>query len=155
MSTARSDLARLRGGEVVAAVAGLALLALMFLVPWYGAAHGSAADGWNTMPVLRWVAVVTALAGLLLAVLQAVVAAPAVPASASMIVTVVGGLTTLLLAIRLVAGSGDPKLGAFLGLLAAAALTAGAWRSMRQESGWVPGVDRQVPTVSLGPPPPP
>jgi hypothetical protein len=155
VSAARSDLARLRSGEVVAAGAGLALLALMFLIPWYGAAHGSAADGWNAMAVLRWLVVVAALAGLVLAVLQAVQPAPAVPVSASVIVTVVAGLTTLLLAIRLVAGSGDPKLGAFLGLVAAAVLTAGAWRSMRRESGWEPGVDRPVPTVSLGPPPPP
>ena len=152
VSGARFDLRRLRHGEVLAALAGAAVIVLMFATAWFGAAHGSAADGWRAMPVARWLVLPAGIGGLTLAVAQAAFRAPAVPVTASLIVTVLGAVTTVVLLIRLLTSVGTLKPGAPAGLLAVALMTAGAFMSMRQEGGWVPGVDRPVPTVPLAGP---
>jgi hypothetical protein len=146
------DLRRLRHGEILAGLGAVALVVLLFVLPWYGTSHGGGTDGWSAMPILRWLVVLAAVSGLMLALLQAACSSPALPVTASVIATVLGGLSTLVLVVRVFTGSGDPKLAAFLGLAASAALTSGGWMSMRQEGGWTPGPDRSIPTVSLAPP---
>lgn len=148
-------LSRIRRGEAIAAGCALILLALLFLVTWFefGAAGSrSDANGWHSLPTLRWLIVVTAVAALLLAFLQVSRRAPALPVSMSVIVTVLGALTTLGLIIRLPTTDGTPQVGAFLGLAAAAGLTVGAFMSLRQEDGWLPGPDHPIERISVGPP---
>jgi peptidoglycan/LPS O-acetylase OafA/YrhL len=146
-------LSRLRRGEIIAGVGAVVLLALMFLIAWFrfGGAGGPHADGWNSLPKLRWLLVLTAAAALLLAYEQAARRAPALPVSLSAIATVLGALSTLALVIRLPTGDGTPTAGAFVGLAATAAVTYGGFLSLRQEDGWVPDADHPIERVTLGP----
>jgi hypothetical protein len=145
---------RVRRGEAVAGLSAAVLLALLFLTPWFRFGVGRAgaeADGWHSLPTLRWLLVVTALMGLLLLFAQATRRAPALPVTLSVITTPLGVLTTLAVIIRLPTDSGSPRVGAFAGLLAVAALTTGAFMSLRREDGWVPDADHPIETIVIGP----
>jgi hypothetical protein len=149
-------LSRLRRGEIIAGLSGIVLLILLFAVPWFrfgpgGAVHTDA-TGWNSLPTLRWLIAVTAATGVLLAFFQASRAAPALPVAWSVIVMTLSAFTTLLLIIRIPTDGGSPLVGAYLGLVAVAVLTTGAFMSLRQEGGWLPDRDHPIETISLGPP---
>lgn len=147
----------LRRGEVIAGLSALVALVALFAVPWFAvgasvAGHGAGhtnASGWTSLPTLRWLILIASLCGLLLAFLQATRRAPALPVTMSVIVTALGALTTLALVIRIPTDGGSPLAGAYLGLVAAAALTAGAFMSLRQEDGWVPGAEHPIERISL------
>jgi hypothetical protein len=148
---------RIRRGEVIAGVSAALLLAVLFLTPWFHFGTGAGgsntdANGWHGLPALRWLIVVSALSGLLLLFLQATRRAPALPVTMSVITTTLGALTTLALTIRLPTGSGSPLAGAFAGLLAVAALTVGAFMSLRREDGWVPDQDHLIETIVIAAP---
>jgi hypothetical protein len=66
-----------------------------------------------------------------------------------MILVTVGAITTLAVLIRLLTGDGTPEVGGWLGLVATAALTVGAFKSLRQEEGWEPGPEHPVETIDL------
>jgi len=109
----------------------------LFALPWYGATSGggsSSLTGWQGLTNLRWLLLLDAVLALALVVFQATRRAPAVPASMSVIVTWVGGLTFLWLGYRVLI---DPppheRYGAYLGLLAALVIAVGGYLSMRQE----------------------
>lgn len=148
------ELSRLRRGEILATVSGLVLLVLVFAVPWEsfanpGGGH-TTATAWTSYPTLRWPIVVTAVLGLLLGYVQASREAPALPVSLDVILVTLAALTTLLLLIRLLTGDGSPQLGGFAGLVASAALTAGAFMSLRQEDGWVPDDEHPIERIAVG-----
>ena len=107
------------------------------------------ASGWTSLPILRWLILVASLTGLLLAVAQATCRAPALPVTTSVIATTLGALTTLALIIRIPTDAASPLAGAYLGLAATAALTAGAFLSLRQEDGWVPDAEHPIERISL------
>jgi hypothetical protein len=152
---------RLRRGEVIAGIAAAVLIVLMFAVPWYGGQGARRAarsfDGWDGLPTLRWLILITAVAALALAFFQAARRAPALPVSLSVIVTALGSLTALCLIYRVliaVPGSGDKfgaRAGAYLGLASALALLYGGYRSLREEEH--PDAERNaaIPTVELEP----
>jgi hypothetical protein len=139
---------RLRRGELLAGIGGLALLVFLFALPWLSAAGHNHA-GWTALPTLRWLLVITALTGLALLLTQAGLRAPAVPVSLSVIVTVLAGLSVLALVIRLLTTGDGLCAGIFLGLAAAIVIAVGGYQSMRREQGWTPGPDRPVETVPL------
>ncbi len=150
------QLSRLRRGEIIAVVSAVVLVVLMFLVPWFrfanpGGGHTSA-NGWTSLPTLRWLLLVTAAAGLLLGYLQASRAAPALPVSVDVIVVTLSAVITLVLLIRVLTGDGSPLIGAFAGLAAIAVQTAGAFMALRQEGGWAPDPHHPVETIALGHP---
>lgn len=141
---------RLRRGEVIAGTSALVLLALTFLAPWYAvgadagrvaraAAVSTSVNGWDGLTTLRWLILLTIVAALALAVLQGTRQAPALPVSLSVIVTVLGAVTSLALIYRVlidVPGPEfrvDPKPGAYLGLISALTLACGAFWSLRVE----------------------
>ncbi len=159
------DAARLRSGEVIAGAGGVLLLALMFLLPWYGltgrAARVAAAlgastsvDGWNGLTVVRWLMLLAALAAIALFTLQGTQRAPALPVSFSVIATVLGLVIVLALIYRVLLNVPGPdslleaKPGAYLGLLAACVLTYGSFRSMRVEAP-ADGSGGEIRTVTL------
>ena len=75
------DPSRLRRGEVLAGAGAVLLLVFMLAGKWYG--HGSRArTGWQALPVLRWLVVVTIAAALALVVAQATRRAPGDPGHA-------------------------------------------------------------------------
>jgi hypothetical protein len=146
-------LSRLRRGEIIAALSGAVLLVLLFAVPWesFPAVAGHAtATGWASFGTLRWPITVSAVLGLLLGYVQASRAAPALPVALDVILVTLAAITTLVLLIRLLTGDGSPEVGGFAGLVASAALTAGAFVSLRQEDGWVPDDEHPIERIEVG-----
>ena len=153
-------LGRLRGGEWLAALGAIGLLVSLLALHWYGpggpagpplGGHGppAALTGWRAIPTLRWWVLATVLLGLALTLAQAAVPGPALPATLDLIGMLVAGLTTLLLLIRLASTGATLRFGAVLGLLAAGAVTFGAFRAMRTEQGSPPGREDAVELVEL------
>jgi len=147
------DPKRLRLGEIVAGASAALLLVLMFALPWYGltsnlsetASHEGAPtswNGWNGLLSLRWLLLVTIVAALALIYFQAARKGPGIPIVLSLIVTLLGGLSTLALIYRVLINTPAPTLdqraGAYLGLLAAIGIAYGGYKSMREESGTDP-----------------
>ena len=169
------ELSRLRPGEMIAAAGGVALLLVMFL-DWYGAGGTATIGGrdleisvgitaWQAFDVTDLILAIAALTAIGLALLTATRRSPALPVAASVITATLGALATLLVFYRILNQPGpnefvDVKFGAFLGFLAALAIAAGGWRSMRDEE-WE-GADlepdvRPAPPADLprdAPPPP-
>jgi apolipoprotein N-acyltransferase len=144
---------RLRRGEIIAALSALVLIVLVFAVPWVSfASPGGGRAGpnaWTSFPTLRWPILITAALGLALGYLQVTRSAPALPVALGVVLVTLAAITTLVLLIRLLTGDGNPQVGGWLGLVATAALTVGAFMSLRQEDGWEPGPDHPVETVEL------
>ena len=128
---------RLRGGDLVAGLAGAALLASLFL-DWY-----SGLDAWQAFTVLDVVLALLALIPFGLVATQATRDSPSLPVFFSVLSTIAGLLAALLILYRIVNQPGpndavDVHVGAWAAFVAAIALTAGGWWSMRDES--MPGV---------------
>jgi hypothetical protein len=185
------DVNRLRQGEQIAAIAAIVLLVDMFIFKWFGlevsgaGALGISAEGsknaWGSMDLISWILFITVLATLGMAYLRASDTEVDLPVST--IVVVLGGLSTLLILFRLISPpdftSGDlpagidhtRKIGAYIGFIAAAVLTYGAWQTMQEEDtsfgdaadrlGGGGGVGEPGPSEPTGgeppsaPPPPP
>jgi len=146
------DLGRLRKGEWLAGLSGVALAILLF-VPWYEVADaGASADGWVAyaplaqLGVSAWQAfavvdlllAVTALLGLGVAAMAALHRAPALPLATAVVATAAGIVTLLVVLYRIVdqPGSNDlvqVRFGAYLGLLAVLAVAAGGWVTIADE----------------------
>ena len=139
---------RLRRGEILAGASALALLVFLFALNWL-TVSGRNRHGWEALPILRWLLVVTALTGLLLTLAQATRPGPGLPVALSTIVTVLGAVSTLLLIIRLLTTSAGLCAGAFLGLLAVIGILVGGFDSFRREQGWTPGPDHPIKAVPL------
>ncbi len=129
------------------------LIALVFAVPWIsfantGGGHTSA-NAWTSLPTLRWAIVIVAVLGLVEGYLQAARSAPAAPVALDIVLVLLAAIMTLAVLIRLVTGAGSPVAGGWIGVAASAALTAGAFISLRQEDGWEPTADHPVESVEL------
>ena len=163
------DPRRLRTGEALAGAAGLVLLVDLFLT-WYenvavkGAALASAgadttADAWQSFAAIDLWLALTGLVAVALAALTASQHSPAVPLATSVAVTFIGAVATVLVLYRLVNEPGADKLidvryGAFIGLMACVAVTAGGWIAMRDEgAGTSPADQRPLPPAEPVPPP--
>ena len=176
------DTDRLRTGEMIAGIAGVALLIIMFL-PWFGIDLGisdavqeaqdlgfdvpDVADSvnfnaWESFGFIDIILFLTAIVAIGMATATAMARTVALPVAASAITTALGFLATVLVIYRIIdpIGSGgvDRKYGLFLGLIAAGAIAYGGWRAM-QEEGTTFGqqADRLQDTVGRddAPPPPP
>jgi hypothetical protein len=169
------DTGRLRTGELVAAVSGLALLIIMFL-PWFGIDFGGGEtiegldvslpevsedfNAWESFDFIDLVLFVTAVVAVGLGVATAMSQTVSLPVASSAITAGLGILATVLIIYRILdpVGDADRKYGIFLGLIAAVGIAYGGWRSM-QEEGTTFGAqaDRLQDRVGGGdePPPPP
>jgi hypothetical protein len=175
------DTTKIRFGEAVAAVSALLLFIIMFL-PWYGySVKGTGAfsrfsvsanrSAWQAFAFIDIILFITILAALGLAVLSMTQRSAALPISATVVVTLLGGLSVLLILFRIVSKpdycrggvcAGDfldisLKYGVFLGLIAAAGITAGAVLAMREEGTSFGDAAQRLQGGSGGaaPPPPP
>ena len=107
------------------------LLVSMFALKWYRLDASTSVNGWHGLTHLRWLVLVTVLSGLALVYTQATRRAPAVPASFSVIITVLGLVSTAALLYRVVINEPGPqKPGAFVGLISALAIFCGGYLSM-------------------------
>lgn len=144
----------------------IVLLASMFGLDWYGLTGALAptaarlglattVTGWDGLAHLRWLILLTGVTGLALVYFQATRRAPAVPASLSVIVTVLSVLTSITLLYRVLInppGANNlvsQKPGAFVGLVSAIALAYGGYRSMRQEGLAARDAPAEIETVRL------
>jgi hypothetical protein len=171
------DTGRLRTGELIAAVSGVALLIVMFL-PWFGVdfGGGEALEGlgvdvsvpevsedfnaWESFDFIDLVLFVTAVVAIGLGVAAAMSQQVNLPVATSAIVAGLGILATVLVIYRILdpVGEADRKFGLFLGLIAAAGVAYGGWRSMQEEgTSFGAQADRLQDRVGGGdePPPPP
>ena len=147
------DVSRLRQGEKIAAVSGLALFIFMFF-SWFGAPNieingvditGSieAAGGdttlnaWQSFDFIDIILLVTVIVAVGLAAATAASTTINLPVAASALTAGFGILSTLLVLYRVINPIGDPgldrKIGLFLGLIAAAGVAYGGWQSMQEE----------------------
>jgi hypothetical protein len=142
------ELSRLRRGDVVAGLGGVALLIVMFL-DWYGAGGNATFQGqdikislglnaWEAFSITDLILALTAVSGIALAVVTASRRSPALPVALSVITSALGALATLLVFYRILNQPGpnqffDVKLGAFLGFLSVLAIAVGGCLAMRDE----------------------
>lgn len=157
------DWSKLRVGEVVAAAAGILLLIVMIFLPWYslggleealgGVSVDATINALQAFGLLDILLFLTAIAAIGAAVLTATQSSVALPVAASVVVTALGVLVTLLVLYRIVDTPGyggllDPSLGVFVGLLLCVAIALGGFMSMRQEG---PGFGQAHSGVQTGP----
>jgi len=138
------DTSRLTTGDIIAGVAGLVLLISLFL-PWYGVSvdvagfsASESGSGWEALGFIDILLFLISIAAIGIVVAKAAGALPAdVPAP--VILLGLGGLALLLVLFRIIdiPVDGDVpdevdlsrKVGIFIALIAAAALTYGGWRT--------------------------
>jgi hypothetical protein len=171
------DVSRLRQSEKIAAIAGIALIIIMFAFDWFslksaGTSVGNfsvgsvtvGANAWESFGFIDIILFLAALSAIALAFVRANDQRIDVPLST--IVTALGALGTLLVLFRILsppdfnAPTGldldtGRKIGVFLGLIAVAALTYGGWQAMQEEGESFGDVgDRFSGGSSAGAPPP-
>ncbi|MGZ4187181.1 MAG: hypothetical protein ACXVEW_00705 [Solirubrobacteraceae bacterium] len=158
---------RLRRAEIAAGVAAVVLLVAMFVLPWYGykgdlaplaAKLGvkTSADAWNSLSTTRWLMLLTIAAALALVYLQGTRRSPALPATFSLFVWLLGGLTALVLIYRVLINVPGPNdvvsrdVGGFVGLVASIAIGFAGYRSLRAEGIAPQDAPEEIPTIELG-----
>jgi hypothetical protein len=128
------DLRKLRNGDWIALIAGVALIGSLFL-PWYGAG-GETATGWASLSAIDIALTICALFGIAQWFFTLQQSTPAVPLAIAGLGAWIGLLAILLVLIRLIdapaAGLGV-EYGVPVALLAAIALFTGAWRALGDE----------------------
>jgi hypothetical protein len=148
------SLRRVRGGEWLAGLAGVALIVALFL-HWYDA-RPAPLTGWEAFAVTDVLLALLALSGPLLLAFQATRESPALPTGTSIVCATCGALAAAIVLVRLVVEPEADRVvgidaGAWAGLAAALALLAGGWWSLESEHS--PGAP--VPPVEVRPAPPP
>ena len=129
------DLRRLRHGEWIAGVSGVALLVAMFL-DWYSAGD-AAANAWNSLTVIDVFLAIAALFGIALFALAATQRTPAVPQAVGQLGVPFAIVASILVLIRLLdlPGAVDAReLGLYIGVAATLGVLVGLWRSIGDES---------------------
>jgi hypothetical protein len=147
----RVDPRRLRGGEALAGFGAALMAVALFGLTWYGAVPGHGGrDGWTGATHMRWLLLVALGLGLGLAVAQMACRAPALPASLSVLSTVVALLAVLWLLVRVVIDSSShQQAGAWLELLGAVLVLGGSYASLRQEGIAPRDGPQAVPVIDL------
>ena len=158
--------ARLRKGEILVGAGSIVLLASMLLLKWFGlsgtvasqAEHEgfpTSVNGWHGLTTLRWFMLVTVVLGFALVYFQGTRRAPALPAAIGAIVLVVGLITLIALIYRVLINEPGPnsvidqRAGAFVGLIAALAIVAGGYLSLREEGIREADGPGEIPTIPL------
>jgi hypothetical protein len=147
------DSSRLRTGEIVAGIGGVALFVFLFF-DWFGGGaevsgsvlNGTATlshpgiSGWDALVDLPgFLIILSGVAGIALAYLAAAGQRVNIPVRRGATTALLGTLAVLLILWRMFAGSPTLKIGVFLGLGAAIAITAGALMALG-EDGFTPFV---------------
>ena len=137
------DPGRLTQGQKIAGIAGLVLLISLFL-SWYGvdfdglediAGVDTTVDAWGAFDLIDLVLFLTAVAAIAYAALAAAGRHVDLPVSPAQVVAGLGALSALLVLYRILNQPGpndliDVKYGAFIGLLASAAIAYAGVRSL-------------------------
>ena len=146
------DVSRLRAGEVLAGIAGIALFAFMFL-DWFGTSGpelpdvpgienapgvpeglgGGNTDAWESFGFINFVLLLTAVSGVGVAILAAMGSRLNLPVPRGTAAVVLGDVSALLILWKIFdpPGDADLKVGVYLGLAASLAIALGAYQAMR------------------------
>jgi hypothetical protein len=145
------DFSRLRTGEIVAGIGGLALFVFLFFDWFSGGAEVSGSvlngtatlshpgiSGWNALTDLPgFLIILSGVSGIALASLAAAGQRVNIPVRRGAVTATLGVLAVLLILWRMVAGTPTLKIGIFLGLGAAVAIAVGALMAL-MEDGFEP-----------------
>jgi hypothetical protein len=148
------DFDRVRAGELLAGISGVALFVFMFF-NWFGveeitgpggvqfdvsAVAGTSVSAWEAFDFIDIVLLLAVIAAVGLVVLSAAQSSVNLPVAASAITAGLGILATLLVLYRIIdppelAGGVDTsrKIGVFLGVIACAGIAIGGWMAMQEE----------------------
>ncbi|HEY2602685.1 MAG TPA: hypothetical protein VGI67_14100 [Thermoleophilaceae bacterium] len=144
------DLRAVRDGLRIAAFGAVALFVFLFFFDWYGiggeigafaerAGISATVNGWHGHSILRWLMLLTIIGALGLTFMAATGRKLSWPIAPSAILTALSGLTTILVAYRLILNNPGPdsiidtKVGAWLGLLSLVTITVGGYFAMRED----------------------
>lgn len=128
-------LTRLRSGELLATLGAVALVALSFL-PWYRASSGALLTAWDNFGVVDVMIVIVVVGALTLAVATITERSPALPVSTAVWITPLALIASLAIFIGLLDKPDHAvalRPASWLSLIAALAVLAGAWQSLRDE----------------------
>jgi hypothetical protein len=141
------DSSRLRTGEMVAGIGGVALFVFLFF-DWFGGGaevsgslvNGTATlshpgiSGWDALTDLPgFLIILSGISGIALAYLAVAGQRVNIPVRRGTTTALLGALAVLLILWRMFAGSPTLKIGVFLGLAAAIAITAGALMALGED----------------------
>ncbi|MGA9635592.1 MAG: hypothetical protein WBQ41_10210, partial [Solirubrobacterales bacterium] len=141
----------MRSGEIVAGIAGIGLFVFLFL-DWFGGGaevtgslvNGTATlshpgiSGWDSLTDLPgFLIILSGVSGIALASLAAAGQRVNIPVRRGAVTALLGALAVLLILWRMFAGSPTLKIGVFLGLASAIAITTGALMALT-EGGFEP-----------------
>lgn len=149
------DLRRLRVGECILAVAGIALLVSLFL-PWYVTPGPGASEltAWDSLAVIDVVLALIAAFALLVPIVTVAQRVPAIPLALEGLTFIAGGVAIVLVMIRVLAlpgGAEGREWALWLGVAASVGIAFGALIGMRDERLSKPS----RPTDASGAPSPP
>jgi hypothetical protein len=173
------EFSRVRTGELIAGISGVALFIIMFL-PWFGPPDVASeaienaeqfgiefdtgslnANAWESFDFIDIVLLLAVIAGVGLAVLAAAQSSVQLPVAASAITAALGILATLMVIYRILdpPSEASRKIGLFLGLIAVVGITIGGWLAMQEEGTTFGGEADRLggggAASGAGPPPPP
>jgi hypothetical protein len=141
------DSSRLRAGELVAGIGGIALFVFLFF-DWFGGgaevsgslANGTATlshpgiSGWDALTDLPgFLIILSGISGIALAYLALAGQRVNIPVRRGAVTALLGALATLLILWRMFAGSPTLEIGVFLGLAAAIDITIGALMALGED----------------------
>jgi hypothetical protein len=160
------DISRLRRSDRIIGAGAIALFIFLFFFKWYGVSSnvGSIAgvnvnvsrNGWNTFTSSRWIWLITIIVALAAVVLVASRRKLELAVKPGVIVAGLGALSTLLILYRIIHhptanasiggfhASAGIKIGIWLGLIAAAAITYGGYLAMQEEGTSISEVGEQA-----------
>ena len=139
------DSPRLRAGEVVAGIGGVTLFVSLFFDWFTGAAEltgavgnltlsRSGVSGWDALTDLPgFLIILSGVSGIALGCLAAAGQRLNIPLGRGVLTAASGALAVLLVLWRMVAGSPTLRVGIFIGLAAAIAITAGAVMALAED----------------------
>jgi hypothetical protein len=152
------DLSRLRRSDQIVGGGAIALFIFLFFFKWFGASAsssvggisiGGSLNGWHSFTNSRWIWLITIIVALGAVALRAGQRELSLPVEPSAIIAGLGALSTLLILYRIIhhpsgGSSGGVglthfsysygiKIGIWLGLIAAAAITYGGYLGMQAE----------------------
>jgi hypothetical protein len=140
---------RIFTGELISFACAVTLLPIMFLLDWYGVVGlpiearrsgiTTAENAWTVLTNLRWLMLLTIIAAVGAVALHVSQRKHGAKTDTSIMVTVLGTLTALLVTYRVLidlpnsSSVVDVKIGAYLGVLCTIGIAIGGYESIRQE----------------------
>jgi hypothetical protein len=160
------DVSRLRRADQIVGGGAIAFFIFLFFFHWLGVSASSGAfggisvskglNGWHAFTNSRWIWLIAIVVALIAVARRAGALSFELPVSLSAIVAGLGALSTILILYRIihhphgseslgsVHASAGIRIGIWLGLIAAAALTYGAYLAMRDEGTSIADVREQA-----------